>query len=816
MSKIIDLCGNWRLYCKSSPFGELDLPATVPGCVHTDLIAANLIKDIFYRDNFKSVQWIESCDFTYTKSFCVDEVHSGAYLEFDGLDTYADVYLNGKSLGSTDNMFIPHELCVDGALVKGENVLEVAFSSPIKRVEGLPLYEGSFTRERMNTRRVQCTYSWDWVERFVTMGIFRPARLCFREKNEVASVYVYTADVNPYSAQLRLEIDIRDFCDRGDKISIRVDAPDGKTVFSKERVLINPSLHENIDVTEPLLWYPVGYGAQPLYTVTVSTATSSVSHKVGIRRVTVLQIEDTEGSEYRATSLELQKKAHLREYDHNKSTAGFTVLVNGTKIMCKGGNWVPCDPFPSEEAPEKITRLLEFAVAGGVNTVRVWGGGIFERDEFYDECDRLGILVTHDFLMACGTYPEHEAWFIEALNRETRAAALRLRNHPCLIFWCGDNENAVLGSEDRTDFTGYRSATFGIEPILSKLDPQRYFFASSPYGGDMYCSSTRGTTHVTYYLGDIFNYMVYSDMKDYREYFSGFYSRFCCEYPSFGMSFASSLEKYMTRDDIFSDDSLEMIEYHSKNNPALFKPLFRIYEDMAIKVFGEYRGGEDRIRKLQMLHCEITRLSFELYRRRKGYSWGLVYWMLNDCWPASAGWSFLDYYACPKPAYYTFKRCSKDIISTISLENGKLALHVCNDALTDVSGKARLYVYDFRAERELWSHDVAFEVRENCTEKAFECDFCELDALLSPTTVILCDTESSLGSDRAMFIKDRFADLELDCSAPVVLSESEEKLTVTVNAFDPCVIIDVPYLLSDNCFPLKAGEVKVIKKIKKL
>lgn len=816
MNKIIDLCGAWHLTCYDSPIGKIDLEGQVPGCVHTDLIENKIIENIFYRDNHKSIQWIENRDFTYTKTFFVDDVRDGAHLEFDGLDTYADIYLNGTKLGEVDDMFIPYEFCVDGILREGENKLEVRFFSPIKRVEGLPLYVGAFTRERMNTRRIQCTYSWDWVERFVTMGIYRPVRLAFREKNEIDNIYVYTHDINPYSAQIKLEISLRDFCDCGDVVHIEICAPNGKTVLSKDRVALQQKIYETIDIANAELWYPIGYGDQPLYTVTVSSPTSSKTEKTGIRKVTVLQIEDTEGSEYRNISLALQKEAHLKNLDFNKSTAGFIVLVNGVKIMCKGGNWVPCDPFPSAEPPEKITRLLEMSAAGGVNMIRVWGGGIFERDEFYSECDRLGILVTQDFLMACGTYPEHEAWFIDALNRETRAAALRLRNHACLVYWCGDNENAVQGSENRTDFDGYRSATFGIEPILRELDPHRYFFASSPYGGDRYCSSTRGTTHVTYYLGDIFNYMMNDDMKDYRAFFSKFYSRFCCEYPSFGMSFASSLEKYMTREDIFDDESMAMIEAHSKGNPALSKPLFWIYADMALKIFGAYENGFDRIAKNQMLHCEITRLSFELYRRRKGYSWGLVYWMLNDCWPASSGWALLDYYACPKPAYYTFKRCAKNVISSISESDGKLYLHVCNDAMRSVSGNAKLYVYDFKNDRELWSRNLPFSVGENRTEKIFECDFADVDSLLDQNTVILCDLTSDLGDDRAFFIKDRFCDLDLHYPATVILCESDNEITVSSTVFNPYVIVDVPYLLSDNCFTLKAGEKKTIKKLSKL
>lgn len=816
MKRIYDLCGKWHILCKDSPIGELELDGQVPGCIHTDLIENKKIENIFYRDNARHIQWIENCDFTYTKSFFVEEITDRAYLEFDGLDTYAEIYLNGKKVGEADDMFVSHSFLADGILKCGENVVEVRFFSPVKRVENMPLHEGAFTRERMNTRRIQCTYGWDWVERFVTMGIYRNARLKFRDKNEVESLYIYTSDINQYAAQVKLDISLRDFCACGDAVHIKLEAPDGSVVFEKERTAISSVLHESIDIVSPQLWYPVGYGDQPLYTCTVSAASSEKTEKFGIRKITVLQIPDAEGSLYREISLALQKESHLRSVDLNKTTSGFIVLVNGIKIMCKGGNWVPCEPFPSSEAPEKITRILELAVNGGVNMIRVWGGGIFERDEFYNECDRLGILVTQDFLMACGTYPEQEEWFIEALKRETREAALRLRNHACLVYWCGDNENAVHGSENRTDFAGYLSAACGIEPILAELDPQRYFFPSSPYGGDNYCSSTCGTTHVTFYLGDIFKYMNESDMADYQAFFSKMYSRFCCEYPAFGMSFASSLGKYLEQDDIYGDEKQEMLEYHSKNNPGLQRTLFEMYNDAARKIFGEYSSGEDAILKYQMLHCELTRISMELYRRYKGYSWGLVYWMLNDCWPAAAGWSFIDYYACPKPAYYTFKRSAKSVIASIGEDDGSIAVYICNDDLKAVKGNARLYIYDPESKCELYSTEISFSVGENRTEKVFECESSVIDKYFTASSILLCDMRCELGEDRAFLIKKRFSDISLKYSKPIVLSETEDEITVTVENFEPYVIIDTQYLLSDNCFTLKAGEKRTLKKIKKL
>ena len=801
------LNGTWKLTGADAAGNPLCLDGTVPGCVHTDLIAAGLLPDLFWRDNSKTCQWIENQDFTYSKTFTVEAMEPNAWLEFDGLDTYCDVYLNGQQIGAGDDMFISYEFPVDGVLRHGENLLEVRFESPIAMVAGKPLRGGAFTRERMHTRRIQCTYSWDWVDRFVTMGIYRDVRLTFRKANEPDRVYLFTKNINPYSAQMQLELTFRDFLQQGEQISFEIRNPEGDVCFRKQRTILQPNMLEYIDIRDPQLWYPAGYGQQPLYTLKISTATSKKVLRFGIRQITILQLEDEPGSEEAALCAKLKAISHLADRDRNDSTACFTVLVNGVRIMCKGGNWVPCDPFPSAESPEKIRKLLELAVDGGVNMLRVWGGGIFEREEFYEECDRLGILVTQDFLMACGNYPEEEDWFIEALKKEAEYAALRLRNHACLAWWSGDNENATQGDENITDFTGYRSATYGIGPVIAKLDPQRYFLASSPFGGKPYSSFTRGTTHGTYFLGTFFQYVRESDFKDYRSYFSTYLSRFNAEQPAMGMPFLSSLRKFLTDEDIFGDDTA-MSEFHTKNNPGLGAvTLYGYVELLSRKIFGDFTSGEDRVRKMQMLQCEWIRLTLELYRRNKWFSSGILYWMYNDCWPAANGWSLVDYYAMPKPAYYAFKRCAKPVIASLEQEGDELRVFVCNDSLGATSGNGKVYLYDFREDRELMATSFAYAVGANVSELVLTVDYREMKEHMTNSTVILCD----IPDDRAFLIPERYQDLDLHYTDAKILEQSEEAVTVTTDSFLPFAMVDLPAVLDDNCMPLKKCEIRTLK-----
>ncbi len=804
------LNGKWTVQGLDENNFPITFDGVVPGCVHADMLRNGIIKDIYYRDNSKTCQWVENRDFTYTREFEVEALEKNAYLEFDGLDTYCDIFLNGRKIGEAEDMFTPFAFPVDGYLIEGKNTIEVRFRSPVKEVASLPLLPGAFTRERLRTRRMQCTYFWDWVDRFVTMGIYRDVRLVFRKGNEIDNAYVYTKSINPYSAQIKLDINIRDVVPETEDITIEIYGPDGELVFKKKRTILMELLEEHIDIVEPKLWYPNGYGEHPIYKLVLTTPNSQKTIKFGIRELVILQIEDKEGSDEQKLCREIQSLQYVKAHDRNESTACFTVLCNGTKIMCKGGNWVPCEPFPSEETPEKITRLLELAVSGGVNMLRVWGGGIFEREEFYDECDRLGILVTQDFLMACGTYPEKEEWFIKALNNETKAAALRLRNHACLAWWSGDNENAVNGSENRTDFPGYYAATYGIQPVLRQYDPQRYFLASSPYGGDEYSSATRGTTHNTFYLGAIFWRIRETDLSTYREFFSSMFSRFSAEQSAFGLAFASCLKKFMTDEDIYGEDQ-SISEFHMKNNPALGLTLFEYVNVMSKKIFGDYTDGYDRVRKQQMLQCEWIRVTFEAHRRNKWFSSGIIYWMYNDCWPAANGWSIVDYYANPKPAYYTFKRCAQPVVASIEEKNGSANVYVSNDALEACSGKGKLYLYDFKADKNVYEKEFSFDVAENIANKVYTCDYNEIVSKMTSTTVLICDVETNLGSDRAFFIKDRFCDLDIEYTDVEVLSRTDTEITVRAKEFTPYVMLDEEKLMEENCFMLKKGETKTVK-----
>jgi len=800
----MDLNGKWSLCGPDKDGKTISLIADVPGCVTTDFINNGIIKGLYYRDNSKDYEWLENNNYTYSRQFTVDKAEPNAFIEFDGLDTYSTVYLNGKEIGKSDNMFISYAFNVDGILKEGVNDITVEFRSPIKEVEGLPPLHGAFTTERMYTRRIQCTYSWDWVARFVTMGIYRDVRLVFRKSNEIDSFYLFTKKITDFSAQLSLDINYRDFCRNGDYVSIEILAPNGERVFAKRKAIIESKTREYIDIRNAELWYPNGYGKQPLYTLRLSTSTSSREYAFGIRELTIIQLPDTQ--EEINICRALQAHDYIARNDKNEDTSGFTVAVNGIRIFCMGGNWVPCEPFPSEESDEKITRLLTLARDAGVNMLRVWGGGIFEKEHFYSECDRLGILVTQDFLMACGAYPESEPWFIEHLKNEATYAAYKLRNRTCLAWWSGDNENAVGGNDDTFDYPGYKSAQYGIKPVLDVLDPERYFLPSSPYGGNKYCSATKGTTHNTFYCGSFFA-KIRDNVDNYIQYFNTYLARFNVEQLAMGMPFTHTLKKFMTDEDIYGD-SRYMHEYHTKNNPPFKEVTVYGHAEMfAEKLFGTFTSGKDRILKMQMLHCEWIRMSLELFRRHKWFSSGIIYWMFDDCWPAASGYSLVDYYCNPKPAYYTFKRCASDFVVSIDKKDGKYIVYGSNNALESATSVVRIYVYDFNHGKKGEPETCPFSLEANSAGIIGEFTF--EDGLIDENSIVVCEA----GGDRTFYVENKFSDLNLKYD-DFEIDEHEDFIYVKANSFIPYTVIDVPYLLEDNCFMLLKNETIRLRKVK--
>lgn len=792
----ISLNGSWQGICFDSDSKEkFSFSGNVPGCVHTDIAGEHIPKDIYFRNNADECQWIENCHWEYTKSFCLSEVPEEIYLVFQGLDTYADIYLNGSPLASTDNMFISHRFNVSDRLKVGENTVSVYFRSPIAEVKNLEHREGAFTTERMHTRRLQCTYGWDWVARLVTFGIYRDVYLEAIDGFNVKNAYIYTQDIIGSSAQIVVEAELENY-QNGSMVEIEVISPENETVYRHRSFCKEPAIKEYIDIPHAKLWYPAGYGDQPIYKVKICDKEFSF----GIRKATILQLPDEKGSDYYNKCLEIKNSVSGEIYDKNEEFSGFQLLINGVPIMCKGANWVPCEPFPSAEDDEKITHLLSLAVEAGVNMLRVWGGGLFEKQHFYNECDRLGILLTQDFLMACGHYPEEKDSFVNQLKKEAEFAAYELRNHPCLVWWSGDNENAVWGCDEDEDYKGRTAIHKGIMPVLSRLDPMRRFMLSSPCGGKTFASKTVGTTHNTQYLGDsIFPYIRNEEMTDYKDFFSTLLARFIAEEPTCGAISLPSLRRFMTDDDIFNSD--EMWQYHTKSNPCLDFSLFDLLLDFSKKVLGDFKDGKDRFFKMKYAQFEWIRVSMENIRRNKGFINGIVYWMWNDCWPASSGWAFVDYYCLPKASFYSFKRCASPLIASIN-KNESYEIYLCNDSLEDKSVTLKLsYILNGTATA-IAEKEVAIE--SGLSRKVFELN----ESLVPDGAILICDISSEGICDRAFYKKGA---LHMSPTEGIeIVSKTDNSITVKASEYVHTVELEGEFIFEDNYFSLMPDEQRTV------
>lgn len=814
----ICLKGKWHGTGYSPDGQRLEFEGIVPGCVHTDLLQCGIIQDPYWRDQAKDVRWIEDWNWAYERTFSVDEVLPDATVHFDGLDTYCHVYLNGIDIGRAENMFISHDFPAKG-LRRGENTLRVVFFSPIAMTRGLPERSAAFTSERLFSRRLQCTYSWDWVDRFVTMGIFRSVYLHWADGCEIDDLRCETRAIDDFGALLFCHVDFKNVSGT-DFLRLSLVSPDGKNAFEKRRRIVENGVSEMIDVMEPELWWPNGYGKQPLYHLTAQVETAdgvvlnSRTLQIGIRTVRILQAPDLPGSEGAKKCLELKKGGHVSginaSWDCNGEDefACFTLIVNGVKIFCKGANWVPCEPFPSAETPEKIRTLLERLKAAHGNMVRVWGGGLFEQDAFYDACDEPGLMVTQDFLMACGHYPEWNDDFLENLQREARHAARKLRNHPCLVWWSGDNENAMDANEDMEDYHGRRSALRAIGPILEQMDPNRPFLPSSPYGGRPYGSITRGTTHNTNYIGEQFAYIRNHDMQDYRAHFESFLSRFCAEEPIMGMPSVSSMLRFMTKSDIFGEDDA-MMRFHTKNNPSETFKTFQIFDyipAIAEKLLGAGRCPEDRIMKLQYIQYEWIRMTMEVYRRNKWFSSGIIYWMLNDCWPAN-GWAILDYYARPKAAWYGFRRTAQPAIASIDYRDGKYHLYVCSDGLEPLRGSARLYLQPFDREIPRCEFSAEFSIGGNESVRVLSVEM----PAAAEGEILLGEIKGDGFFDRTFFFEKRPQDCCFPGEMPHVDEITDHSITLTACGYIHAVSLDGEADFEDNFFSMLPGERRTVQ-----
>ncbi|MBP5094235.1 MAG: glycoside hydrolase family 2 protein [Abditibacteriota bacterium] len=668
MRKTKSLNGMWRITGAAPDAETVNLYGKVPGEVHPALEESELIPDPFYGFNTAKVQWVEKYAWSYERDFTANVDGAKQVLRFEGLDTFASVYLNGELLGKTDNMFVPHEFDVTGMVIKGENNLRVDFEPAAAVAEKLhdgTLF-GCFDGPRINIRKMQCSFGWDWTDRFVGAGIWRGVSLIERDavnieslrvepeiNGNTADVWVYinaennTAETQPVLATVVIEGE-----DSRETVEIAAEVPpEGDEICAVIRI------------PEPKRWYPAGMGGQPLYrcmaALTVKGNVCDAAEKrFGIRDISIIERDEDLGER-------------------------FTITVNGEEMFCKGGNWVPADHFVSRVTPEKYRELVTLAKDANFNMLRVWGGGIYEDESFYDVCDELGITVWQDFMFACADYPDTPE-FNASVKDEITKAVKALRHHPCILLWSGNNECEMNRAPEDTTWPG-RHIYYDIIPsVLRQEDNTRPYRYCCPWGGKIGNDPTVGDSHV----GKWFD-IAYRPAEEWRKVIQEDFSLFASEFPVQGCPQAESLRKFIP-EELLMPPTGDIYEHKNKDNPHSGRTDGMTHQRFLVDITNKLVGDTDTAEKWAdfggVSQGIVLAAEIELYRSMKPKTSGCMFWMYNDCWPA-VGWSVVDFYTRPKAAYYFVKRAYAPFVIAFEEREGKLRIHISSDSTEDFAGK---------------------------------------------------------------------------------------------------------------------------------
>lgn len=673
-----DLNGKWFLktfdqgegergeaFNADSPDGWME--ATVPGVVHLDLMKANKIGDPFYRLNELDVAWVEEKDWWYRREFdAPQELVSKESVElvFYGLDTFATIWLNGQEIGKANNMFIPWRFDAKRALKPGTNLLVVKLSSPVHVLNQLEEEKGKLVAAnysgRSYGRKAQYSFGWDWGPRFATSGIWRGVELRGYDTAIIRYVMARTDSLTTSVAKLHLEAEISSLKKADAELVFDISIQDERFSRTVSRKL-NPGenlVQINLEVANPRLWWPAGYGQQLLYDfkVTLRSANDeldSITNRIGLRKADLVQEDDREGK-------------------------SFIFRINGVPIFCKGANWIPADSFLPRVTKKDYDELLDMAVNAHMNMLRVWGGGIYESDLFYQMCDEKGLLIWQDFMFACAEYPEEE-WFWDLVKKEAEETVKRTRNHPSIVIWCGNNENhwfLKAGRFKKKKFYGETIYHRILPDICSRLDPTRPYWPSSPYGGDDPNSQTTGDRH---------NWDVWANWADYTAYQDD-KGRFISEFGLQAPPVMKTIESFTEPQDRWSQS--KVIEHHNK----MASGTERLYRYLT----GHFRiptSFKDFVLLTQVNQGEALKCGIEQWRRRKFWTSGALFWQLNDCWPVTS-WSVIDYFKRPKAAYYFVRRAFNPVLVSLVKQEEKVNAFVINDTLKDVQGNLVLKFQD--------------------------------------------------------------------------------------------------------------------------
>lgn len=812
---------NWRMrQCETGDWIE----AAVPGSVYRDLLEHGLMEDPFYRDNETEALKLMERDYEYVTEFdVVDEVWDKSYilLSFRGLDTIADIWLNGVHLGYVDNMHRVWEYEMKRYLRRSGNTLKIRFYSPTayiqkKEEEEHWIAPSEAMRGTSHIRKAQCMFGWDWGPRLPDAGIFREVLLCgcaaerfdsvyIRQKHEENRVSLYfDVDVScfDYEHLLRFGKDGRELKNRGLSCRIIVEGPDGKLCC--EKTLTCESRGESfVTIESPQLWWPNGLGGQPLYKVTAQLLKNDsvldvFCKRIGLRTLTVRRERDAYGESF----------AHE---------------VNGVQYFAMGADYIPEDNLLCRVTKERTRELLSQAVAANHNSIRVWGGGYYPDDFFWDACDELGLVVWMDFAFACSVYLLTEESFEENITLEVIQNIKRIRSHACLGLWCGNNEmesfyymdSMGFGSDIKAKAHYIKLYEYLLPKLVKAYDPQTFYWPSSPSSGGGYEKTTNPDK------GDVHYWDVWHGNKPFTEY-RKFYFRYLSEFGFQSFPSIRTVESFTEPEDrnIFS----YVMEKHQRNVSANGK-IINYMEATYL-----YPNDLDTlIYASQLLQADAVRYGVEHFRRNRGRCMGTIIWQLNDCWPV-ASWASIDYYGRWKALHYYEKRFFAPLM--ISCEEEGLLSQNPNPNAEPYTLKKSICLCVANESREKQKVMVFWELRDQNAE-VLESGKQEL-SVPAQSSVWMDHISMQHADERSQYVSYRMEQKGVEISGGTVLftapkffcfadpqltvqTEGDE-IVVRAEAFAKSVEIrnkNDDMILSDNFFDMNGGErrVKIIKGI---
>lgn len=789
-----DQIGNWRIHDygageglkagAASGSGDGWVAVSVPGDTYEALIAAGRLADPYKGRNEAKAEWVRDREWWWHGELELGEGERAA-LDFAGLDTFADIYLDGVLLGSADNMFRSWQFDLTD-VAPGKHDLAICFHPTGLMTGDAPLpFWGAFTdrvskSRRTAMRKAQYGWGWDWGPDLPTVGIWRPVEIVRKFTAVVRSVNFSTISIAEHSATVRVDVDLSGPA----AVTIELVDPDGTNVA---RASLSDSGSVTLTIDSPQLWWTADLGAQPLYTLVARVdGAQDFTRQVGIRTVTIDQSPDAD----------------------EPGATFFRFVLNGVPLFAKGANWIPSSSYVGTIPDEIYRDLLEQAVAANMNMMRVWGGGIYEYDIFYDLCDQLGLLVWQDFMFACAPYPEDDPALVENIQAEIEEQVSRLRHHASLALWCGNNENQAIHWFNDVA-TGEPSPLEGalyydklIPDALAKLDPDTFYWPGSPFGGPTPNSMRAGDVHDWTVWHGI---PLVSDAEPDGPYASdpeGFAytryeedkARFVSEFGLQAAADIGTLKRWMAPEDLTlgSEGFLERIKDIANKATTMMLPVTGLPNDI-----------EDFVDFTMLCQAEGLKFGIEHFRRRKPHCSGALIWQHNDCWPC-VSWSLIDYDGVAKSSFYTVTKAFAPVMASFRRDDDAAELWVINDTLKPLSGEATVALARFDGDDE-WSEQIALEVAPNSSVCVWR------GSAADSTSHVLTVRSDAFPANRRLLAPVKDIALSPDAGLGISYEEKGEALHITISAECYALAVrlrsDDPDLrFSDSHFDLADGE----------